>query len=116
MLQHFYKYIVLTEKHVTHEMADAKHHAANTEDTLLHKDLTTDYTCKQRLELLDQLKDALRELNSAHLIIELLQQESATMITSKQHDINRNNISQEIADQVQQRRMTHLYLQEITQR
>jgi hypothetical protein len=33
------------------------------------------------------------ELKSARLIIELLQQESSTKITSNQDDINRNNIS-----------------------
>jgi hypothetical protein len=40
------------------------------------------------------------ELKSARLIIELLQQESATNITSNQDDTNRNNIYHETTNQV----------------
>jgi hypothetical protein len=81
-------------------MADAIYHVASMEDTVLYKENTKDDTCKQCLELEDQLKDALKELNSAHLIIELLQQESAMQVTSKPDNTNRNNIFQEIAAQV----------------
>lgn len=67
-------------------------HVVNTWDTVLYKELaTSEYTCKHRSDLQDQLKEVLKELNSARIIIKLLQQEATGKITSNHDNTNQNN-------------------------
>jgi hypothetical protein len=47
----------------------------------------------QCIELEKQLKETVNELKSARLIIELLQRESSTKITSNQDYVNRSDVS-----------------------
>jgi predicted DsbA family dithiol-disulfide isomerase len=61
--------------------------------------INSDYNCVQCIELKNQLKEIVEELKSARLIIELLQQKSSTIISSKQDDSNRNSISYGVSSQ-----------------
>jgi hypothetical protein len=55
--------------------------------------INSGHICLQCIELKNQLKETVKELKSARLIIELLQQESSTKITSNHVNINRYNTS-----------------------
>jgi hypothetical protein len=82
-------------------MADSIAQAKSTIDIIRKsEEINSDYNCLQCIELRNQLKEIVEELKSARLIIELLQQESSTEITSNQDDINRNNISRVTSNQV----------------
>jgi hypothetical protein len=70
-------------------MADDTTHAVAMESISRKNELTnSDYICVQCIELKNQLKETVEELKSARLIIELLQQESSTRISSNQDDVN----------------------------
>jgi hypothetical protein len=77
-------------------MVDNTTHAVATQSISRKNELTIgDYICLQCIEL-----RKLEELKSARLIIELLQQESSTRITSNQDCVNTNNISHIATNQV----------------
>jgi hypothetical protein len=80
-------------EHCSTKLADSTTHTVRTQSISRKNELTiSDYICVQCIELKNQLKKSVEELKSARLIIDLLQQESSTRITSNHHDVNRNNI------------------------
>jgi hypothetical protein len=75
------------------KMADSANLTVATRSKVMENvPVNSGYICVKCIELENQLKEAVEELKSARLIIELLQQESVPKITSKQ-DIRRSNAS-----------------------
>jgi len=63
-------------------MADKLVHTENCSESVIKKESTNkDVSCDKCLELEHQLQEALQELGSAHLIIELLKKENALYMT-----------------------------------